>query len=51
MSVVSTESQISSLQSTYWFLLKQQKKIVDEDKQKFAGITKDFFGMNYKIIV
>ena len=42
MSVVSTESIISSVQLAYWFLLKQQKKSVNDHRQKYAEITKDF---------
>ena len=41
MSVVSTESIISFVQLAYWFLLKQQKKIVDDHRQKYVEITKD----------
>ena len=41
MSVVSTESIISSVQITYLFLLKQQKKFVDNHKQKYVEMTKD----------
>jgi len=43
MSVVSTESIISFVQLAYWFLLKQQKKkTVDDHRQKYVEITKDF---------
>ena len=42
MSVVSTESIISFVQLAYWFLLKQQKKIVNDHRQNSAEITKDF---------
>ena len=41
MSVVSTESIISSLQLAYWFFLKHQKKNVNDQRQKHAEITKD----------
>ena len=40
MSVVSTESIISSVQLAYWFLLKQQKKICGWSQTKNVEIAK-----------
>ena len=41
MSVVSTESIISSVQLALWFFLKQQKKFVVDHRQKNVEIAKD----------
>ena len=49
MSAVSTESIISSVQITYWFLLKEQKKITDDHRQKYVEITKDCLSLRNKL--
>ena len=41
MSVVSTESIISSVQLALWFFLKQQKKNIVDHKRKNVEIAKD----------